>query len=141
MIWRAAWMIGKDHPIFGIGPGNFLKYYLDYQKRFSEPYLEWAVPEPHNIFLAFWLEAGILGLSGFALLLYWFFKKGIFEYKKARPGSARHGSKDISATILLISLMAYILIHGLFDTTYWKNDLAIMFWVIIGTMLIDNENN
>jgi len=25
----------------------------------------------------------------------------------------------------------YILIHGLVDTTYWKNDLSIIFWLVI----------
>lgn len=28
--------------------------------------------------------------------------------------------------------MIYALVHGLVDTTYWKNDLALMFWLIIG---------
>jgi hypothetical protein len=32
--------------------------------------------------------------------------------------------------------VSYILVHGLVDTTYWKNDLAVMFWIIIGMMAI-----
>ena len=27
--------------------------------------------------------------------------------------------------------MIYILVHGLVDTTYWRNDLAFLFWAII----------
>ncbi|MBU3965094.1 O-antigen ligase family protein [Patescibacteria group bacterium] len=127
MIWRAAWLIGKDHPLLGIGPGNFQKYYLDYQSRVlgTGPYLEWAVPQPHNIFLAFWLETGILGLAGFILLLFWFFRAGLDNFRKNKPLFA-----------LLFSLMVYTLIHGLVDTTYWKNDLSIIFWTIIGLAVV-----
>ncbi|TSC53324.1 MAG: hypothetical protein LiPW39_336 [Parcubacteria group bacterium LiPW_39] len=30
-----------------------------------------------------------------------------------------------------MAVMVYILVHGLLDTTYWKNDLALIFWAII----------
>jgi putative inorganic carbon (hco3(-)) transporter len=73
MIWRAALEIGKDHPVLGIGPAMFQSYYLEYQKYFPVQYLEWAVPHPHNIFLAFWLETGLIGLAGFIWLLIVFF--------------------------------------------------------------------
>ena len=122
-IWRAAWAIAKDHPIFGIGPGMFQDYYLKYQNRFVVPYLEWAVPQPHNLFLAFWLETGLLGLVGFIWLLIIFFKK---IYASAKS--------NYSALILVI-MMGYTLTHGLIDTTYFKNDLAVVFWVIIALFI------
>ncbi len=134
MIWRSALMIGQDYPIFGIGPGNFQRYYLDYQKKFTEPYLEWAVPQPHNIFLAFWLETGILGLAGFVLILGWFFRSGILIIKESRLGGIR------GAATVLLSIMAYILLHGLVDTTYWKNDLAMIFWLVLGLMVVIKNN-
>lgn len=135
MIWRSALAIGRDYPVLGIGPGNFQKYYLDYQSRVlgTEPYLEWAVPQPHNIFLAFWLQTGILGLAGFIVILFWFFKSGILILKKCRLGGIR------DTAIILLSAMAYILLHGLFDTTYWKNDLAMIFWLILGLAAVVKE--
>ncbi len=135
MIWSSALMIGRDHPVFGIGPGNFQKYYLDYQKRFTEPYLEWAVPEPHNVFLAFWLETGILGLAGFVLILIWFFRSGFLILKKCRLSGIR------SIAAVLISSMVYILLHGIFDTTYWKNDLAMIFWLMLGLIFVIKKNS
>ncbi|MBU4337984.1 O-antigen ligase family protein [Patescibacteria group bacterium] len=124
MIWRSAWEIGKDNWLIGIGPGNFQKYYLDYQARFTEPYLEWAVPQPHNIFLAFWLETGILGLLGFLVILAWFFKCSLSLLK-----SNLLRRENFLLVAVLFSIMAYTIMHGLFDTTYWKNDLAIIFWL------------
>jgi len=117
MIWKASLAILKDHPFLGIGPGNFQDFYLDYQKKFP-PYLEWAVPQPHNLFLAFYLQCGLLGLIGFLWLILLFFKKGFRQLPIA----------------VLTAVMIYILIHGLIDTPYWKNDLAVIFWIIVGLM-------
>ena len=114
VIWQSSWEIIKDHSFIGIGPGMFQKYYLDEQINF-ELYPEWAVPQPHNIFLAFWLQTGLIGLIGFFWLIIIFFR----NYKP----------KILSS--ILLCVMIYILIHGLIDTTYWKNDLSVIFWLII----------
>ncbi len=118
MIWNASVEIIKDNPVFGIGPGTFQETYLSYSEKFDEPYLEWAVPQPHNTFLAFYLQTGLIGLIGFILILVWF-----FYYR-------RDGSRP-APTIAMV-LMIYILAHGLVDTMYWKNDLSLMFWLIVG---------
>lgn len=112
MIWDASREMLKDSPFFGIGPGTFQQVYLEYQSRFSVPYLEWAVAEPHNTFLAFYLQTGIIGLSGFILILFWLYRK----------------SKYDSVVFLFL---VYFLIHGLVDTLYWKNDLALIFWLML----------
>ncbi len=126
MIWNSSKEILKDNFVFGIGPGTFQNAYLNYADRFSEPYLEWAVPQPHNVFLAFWLQTGLLGLAGFILILVWFFRNGL-RYKNTPYNSL---------VAIPTTLMIYFLIHGLVDTTYWKNDLSLMFWILIGVMTI-----
>lgn len=122
MVWQAAIKIGNDNFFIGIGPGMFQKYYLDYQKYFI-PYLEWAAPQPHNILLAFWIQNGIMGLFGFVLIIFWFFKKGFLINKI-----------NNEVCILLVLIMVCFLAHGLVDTTYWKNDLSLVFWVVIFLM-------
>ncbi|MFH1671357.1 MAG: O-antigen ligase family protein [Candidatus Portnoybacteria bacterium] len=117
VIWKSAWEILKDHPLVGVGPGMFQKYYLDYQPRF-DPYPEWAAPQPHNLFLALWLQTGLIGLIGFIWLLVVFFKK----------------NKPNLLGLTLAATMICILVHGLIDTTYWKNDLAVVFWLITALM-------
>ncbi len=126
MVWNASAEIIKDNPLFGIGPGTFQDSYLSYAEKFDEPYLEWAVPQPHNIFLAFYLQTGLIGFAGFVLILFWFFNS-----KFQIPNSKFQ---------IPLCLMIYILIHGLVDTTYWKNDLALMFWIIIGMMIVSQKN-
>ena len=129
IIWQSAWTIIKDHPLLGIGPGLFQKYYLDYQSQ-ALPYLEWAVPQPHNLFLAFWLQTGLLGLLGLLWLLVRFFRNF------SRPGANSSLKPEIKKgsqllKYFLLAAMIYLLVHGFIDTTYWKNDLSVIFWLLI----------
>lgn len=126
MIWKAALAIGKDNPIFGVGPGMFQKYYLEYQKYFP-PYLEWAVPQPHNLFLALWLQTGIAGFSGFVLILVSFFKEKIPAFLRKKEGGQILKNPNFWPALA----MFVILIHGLIDTPYFKNDLSVLFWIIL----------
>lgn len=124
MIWEAAAYIIADHPTFGIGIGRFQGTYLAYQKYFP-PYLEWAVPQPHNLYLALWLETGFLGLSGFGfLVIIWLRKMADFLRSAA--------AADVKKTsALLSSLLLFFLILGLVDTPFFKTDLAFIFWFIL----------
>lgn len=122
MIWNTSLEMLKDGPVFGIGPGTFQKVYLDYQSRFSVPYLEWAVPEPHNTFLAFYLQSGLIGFVGFILVIFWLLKK-------ARTSD------------IVFIFLVYFLIHGLVDALYWKNDLAMVFWLLVGIGFSARKNS
>jgi O-antigen ligase len=128
MIWRASGKMIADNSIVGIGPGNFQNKYLSYQKYYP-PYLEWAVFHPHNIFLSFYLQGGILGFVGFILLLLFFFR----DNKKAADA-------DCFESLLILSFMVAILVHGVFDSTYWRNDLAIIFWFFVFSNLFFSMN-
>jgi len=117
-IWRSAGKIIADNLLWGIGAGNFQDKYLEYQK-FYPPYLEWAVPHPHSLYLAFLLQSGMIGIAGFILLLFFWFKKA----------SLRIRNQSDFVINMSVAIMIYILIHGLVDTTYFKNDLAVIFWL------------
>jgi O-antigen ligase len=121
VIWRSTAKIIEDNFWLGIGPGNFQEKYLEYQNYFP-PYPEWAVPHPHNIFLTFWLQSGIIGLISFVLLLIFWLRDvfSIISKKRSAP------EKKLGA--LLAIIMLYFLLHGMTDTTYWKNDLSLYFW-------------
>lgn len=121
MIWKAAGKILADNPILGIGPGNFQDKYLEYQKYYP-PYLEWAVPHPHNLYLAFWLYGGALSFIGFVALIFFWLKEMMAKEKN-------------SLWAISFAIMLYFLIHGLADTTYFKNDLAVIFWINFITSL------
>jgi O-antigen ligase len=121
MIWEASFLLIKEHPLLGIGPGNFQTSYLSVQKYFPL-YLEWAVPQPHNIFLAFWLQTGFLGLLGFLLILYFLFSSLAKIIKN---------KKDVFLATPLLGFFIYTILHGFTDTPFWKNDLSFLFWVSV----------
>lgn len=134
MVWQAAGEILKDNWLIGIGPGLFQEHYLAYQKYFSIPYLEWAVPQPHNIFLAWWLQAGLIGLTGFIFLVWKFFQKSVNLLAAKKPfwPYNEEGQKGLILLVLVLMAMVVLLLaHGLIDTPFWKNDLALIFWVVI----------
>jgi putative inorganic carbon (hco3(-)) transporter len=118
MIWQVSAKLLAEKPLTGIGPGNFQASYLALQPLFP-PYLEWAVPQPHNLFLAFWLQAGFLGLLGFSLLLFFIFYALLKKIKKTPLAG------------VLFSFFLYLTLHGLVDTPFWKNDLAFVFWIFV----------
>jgi len=131
MIWKSSLLLITQHPLVGIGAGNFQAAYLNTQPYFP-PYLEWAVPQPHNIFLAFWLQAGLAGLTGFLWLLFFIFKtfSAIFKNKKNAAFAAP-----------LFGFFLYTILHGMLDTTYWKNDLSFLFWICFFLLLVLAENS
>lgn len=107
VIWQVAFEIGRDHPLWGIGPGAFQQAYLAHQPR-HPPYPEWAVPHPHNVFLAFWLEAGFLGLAGFAWLLVVLVRRLRDAFSKINPSPCQeHGVSGNEGFILPKPNMAH----------------------------------
>lgn len=77
---------------------------------------------PHNIFLNFWLETGLIGLLSFFGVLYLVFR----EVKK-------NGSIFKYAGVFALAAM---IIHGLVDVPYFKNDLSVLFWFLISMFYI-----
>lgn len=131
MIWNTSLLLISEHPIAGIGMRNFQDAYLGAQPQFPS-YMEWAVPHPHNIFFAFWLFTGLVGLVGF-LALSCGLLRDLFR------GIMRHSSKESacgSINALFLSLFLAFLVFGVVDTPYFKNDLALSFWALVALAII-----
>lgn len=129
MIWQSARAILADNLFFGVGPGNFQDKYLDYQKNFP-PYLDWAVPHPHNTFLTFLASGGILGFIGFLLLIFWIINNLTLNTKY-----------EILYTTYLILYTLYFIFHSAVDTLYYKNDFSVVFWFLVALILLQKLAN
>lgn len=111
------WSLGAysiaQNPVLGNGIYGFAKI----QNENRDPEQIEPLLYPHNIVLNFWSEIGLIGLLGFSLLIINFFRNGFRQ-------------KDIFR-IAVMAAMAGLLVHGLIDVPYFKNDLAVLFWILI----------
>lgn len=125
-IYRYTYELVKTHPVLGIGPGEFQNAVESISKSnagFQLYGLSYAL-HPHNVYLAFWLNLGLAGLLIFLFLIIYFFIRI----------SRSHGSTFFAST--LCAAMIAILVHGIFDTTYFKNDLAAIFFLLLAASFI-----
>jgi O-antigen ligase len=112
-IYGAAIRVLEENPILGLGLGGF-----DYtfRKHASQPY-------PHDVWLTFWVEIGLLGLIAFAVIFFGLLWRGW----RALPQT--EGFYRVAMWGVLGSLVLWG-VHGLVDSPYWKNDMSVEFWVL-----------
>lgn len=125
-VWISCLNMLKDNILIGIGPGNST-FRLAYGLYMTSGYDALAA---YNIFLEFALEIGFLGffialfifLISFLKLHVIFWSKGVFL-----------------GLGIFISLLG-VLLHGMFDTVFFRPQIFIPFWLLISG--IDKlENN
>jgi len=119
-LWGATFRMLKDHPIFGSGLSGF-KQTIDAYR--SGVYREDLI-YPHNIVLNFWTETGLLGLAAFAWLFVQVLRVAWIGWRK---GAAEWRPLQLGILLALVG----ILVHGLVDVPYLKNDLSLEFWVLL----------
>ncbi len=123
MIWRTSVDLLRGAPITGIEIGTFQERYLNAQKYYT-PYLEWAVPLPHNLYLALWLYGGLIGLSVFLAII-------IHLVQAWRQKKAGH-----THALPFFAGMITILLQGIFDTPLFRPELAVLFWLCVSGLLV-----
>jgi hypothetical protein len=83
---------------------------------------------PHNIFLNFWTELGLAGLLLFIWIIAKFYTWGIkLQHRLIQLNS-------YSSRLLLLGFLGAMtasIIQGIMDVPYFKNDLALIFWLLI----------
>jgi O-antigen ligase len=123
-IYNYSVQLIKAYPLQGIGLADFqtkidaLSTNNLFFRWFGLPY----ALHPHNLFLALWLNLGLLGLLVFIIIVMSYYETLIFSNSTRR--------------LFLIAAMTAILVHGFFDTTYFKNDLAAIFWLLIAVSIV-----
>lgn len=120
-IWKTSFTLLKDPEIllFGSGFGQFQEYYFQSAESIlGSPPLDLYVLQPHNLFLTFWFNFGLLGLI-FILFIIALTLKNIFRKK----------NQDLTLTASLILL--YFFIHGLIDTPWFKNDILFLLMLFL----------
>ena len=112
--------------ILGTGLGEFFR-------KVQKPYYNDKIMErlifPHNIFLNFWTETGLAGMLAMITMLGYVF----YLANKIRKSSVLVGAG-------LMGVLTVLMVHGLVDVPYFKNDLSFLFWIIMAIPFFYYEN-
>lgn len=124
-IWEETINLIKSRPVLGAGLASFQERVTPFHTTINGEGIE-IFEHPHNIFLTMYINLGLLGLLGFVWLIVWFYKEALEQIKY----------KDFSLTPFLLASITTILVHGLVDSPYIKNDLAIVFWLLFSLIVV-----
>jgi O-antigen ligase len=155
--WRETWtMLSDGRLISGAGLSGYQAAVAPYHQegiffnKFNDPdfhkktvfdaeyrKLVWQPTEiymyPHNIFLNFWSELGLAGLVLFIFIIGKYFV--VFLNNQIQNSKFKIQNSSIKnvryLNIGLACAMVVIVVHGLVDVPYFKNDLSVMFWIFI----------
>src|SRR3989339_532385 len=123
--WQETLLMLKEHWFFGAGLNGYQTLFAQYhQITWLEIFLY-----PHNIFLNFWVELGILGLLLFLVFIYLITKdlKQLFL------------AKHYLAWPLSLSWLV-VFVQGLVDAPYFKNDLSLLFFLLLSLTIVSTQD-
>lgn len=126
-LWKTAVKMIKDHPVFGVGNGNYISYYDEYVKRYSELAYDGLTRYPvHNSYLKVESELGIPGGLTFAAVI-------ITSLMKIYNTLKYSGSfiKKTFYTGFFASAVAFLFMN-FSDNLLFVPKIAVFFWIFIG---------
>jgi len=106
--WQETLMIIRDHPLVGIGLGNFNLANSRYA---------------HNSYLQVWAEMGILGLVSLIWIIWAVMRAGLKKLTQT-PGQKQ--------AACLLAASAVFLMHNAIDFTFFLPEVSLIWWVILG---------
>ena len=123
-IYGQALKVLEQRPIFGAGIDGFPIRVAPFR-----PGTQSIELYPHDIWLTTWSEVGLLGLVVLAVIVFTLLWKGA----RALPLS-----NETYRPILwgCVGALVLFLVHGLFDSPYWKNDLSVEFWLVAALVVV-----
>ncbi|OGL67003.1 hypothetical protein A2856_00750 [Candidatus Uhrbacteria bacterium RIFCSPHIGHO2_01_FULL_63_20] len=118
--WKDTAAFLKDHPIFGAGLSG---YPIAIEPYHTHPEFE-IFQDPHDIVLNIWVELGLIGLLAACLI-------GRNVWRSEKP--------DWPALAASFALLQMV-IHGLVDVPFLKNDLAMMAFALLALVASTKKN-
>lgn len=130
LVWKSALQMFGDHPLTGVGAGNFGQVY---QKNYVSPHALYPrLNHAHNNFLHMLAETGVIGLLGFLSLFGYLI---IYFYQAYRRNNDNYWGL-IGFLIVLVWLL-----HGLTEYNLGSSIIMRLFWVLMGLVLAQLEFN
>lgn len=125
LVTRAAWEMFLDHPVLGVGAGNYTVHYDRYADRVGSAAREYDDPSeahyPHNLYLEIGAETGLPGLLVFGAAICVAF---VYLHRARRWALERDDSSTaVLAHGVALGLVGYLIsslfLHGQFQRYLW----------------------
>ncbi|HBU07417.1 MAG TPA: hypothetical protein DEB09_05035 [Candidatus Magasanikbacteria bacterium] len=138
-IWNETWQFLKDNPITGAGLASYQEKIKPYHTTVNGEGIE-IFHHPHNIFLTMWINLGLLGLASFIGILVSLFLIPCLTGRQAYSLFKKNENIPIIQYFLTASLTT-IIVTGLVDSPYIKNDLSILFWLLPALLIMNSSKS
>lgn len=122
LIWESARNMVQDHPLIGVGPGNFKKVY---DKQYKSPEITQDLPHTHNNFVQIAAEYGLIGLGGFLYFIIYVLKRNYYEMKNGNPYAR-----------MRLGFFLGFLLFGMIDHTLWGTVFNKLLSFLLGILIV-----
>jgi len=126
-LWQIASGIIREHPLIGIGIGNYYDAFTEYIFRHPELNVGWVIYGAHNSYLTIWAETGIFGIASFIAIILISIKYGLYL--------TRAKSQDKFLSWINSAIIAGVIgfsINSLTSNSFHHPQAAVFFWFLLG---------
>ena len=127
LIWQSAWNMFKDHPVLGVGLGQYTENYQ--QKYISPQAKEPKLGHAHNNFMQMLAENGIVGFAGFVIMFGYIIFKNLITWVKGRNVYA----------LMIVSATVCLLLQGFTEYNVGNSAVIKMYWLVLGLLVVLSE--
>lgn len=126
-LWKLALKMIKEHPILGVGNGNYASLYDAYVKK----YPKLSTPDYHNFpthnsYLKVWSELGIVGIVSFVGILV----SALLKVRKLIKISKKTKYKYLFIGFYASMIAFYFM--NLIDNLFFVPKTTVFFWIMLG---------
>jgi putative inorganic carbon (HCO3(-)) transporter len=126
-LWKTALMMIKEHPILGVGNGNFVTQYDTYIVKYRLDYNSYTHYPTHNSYLKVQSELGIVGIASFLGVIV----TTIVRVKKLYTSTADDFHKAFYMGVM--SSMIAFLFMNFSDNLFFVPKATTYFWFLLAT--------
>jgi putative inorganic carbon (HCO3(-)) transporter len=128
-LWKTAIAMIKEHPILGVGNGNYVTRYNEYVNKYKElKYQQYKNFPAHNSYLKVQSELGIIGIASFLGVI----SITLFRIKKLYSTTTDKFHKPFYMGVMA-SMIAFLFMN-LLDNLFFVPKVTTYFWFLLATI-------
>lgn len=128
--WQAGWQMFVEHPLVGVGVGNYPAAYDNY----SLPAWPEALGHAHNYYLNMAAETGLLGVAALLLLIGSIYRALLSGLRRHQPGTYER-----ALLVGLIGSFVVFTVHNLFDNLL-VHGMQVQIGLLMGLVVRSSES-